>query len=947
MNERHLVSSPLWPVLQRKWWVCAGLLAVLGTPAKPARADALKSAQVSRVFNDVRLLPEGGSARAAVVSDTVTGKAAVQTGAASRTELTFSDRTLTRLGGNSYFSFVNGTRDLNLGSGTMLLQVPKDAGGATIHTAGITAGITGTTLLVEYNPKSYSKLAVLEGTVRVSLTGHLGESVLVHAGEILIVPAKAKALPEPVKLDLNVLYASSGLIKDFGQLPSRTLIDREIVQQTKALGAGKLQDAALFIAGSGTQVQAGNLSDIAAANKRITAQQGANTPVLLGGATAGGTATGAKYGPLASIAGNTTSPGVYEINTTTTIRTDPYITTNGVQDTGRIYRTGTTTDGGGGTSSVDGPADVYLLGAATTKNFTPDSQGSFNAYFGAVDNLAAFRFSSLALLGTPASITTTGGPTNLALIADADITSPTSSQDTANAVISLDGLREVLLATRQGSITLNGTTFQNTDGTAPNLTLYAQGGSLGLEGTSINVGGGINLHSDTGMSLDAGLRAAGNIEALSYGPITAGANFFAGSTGGRVDLAAAGGSLTFDGAGQGSTALNLSGDADITLGANSSLACSAGAITLTSTTGGINASGTMSASGDIDWNAPGNLVLGAGSSVTSSNGQLFLQSTNGSFNFKGTATAQTQLVLAGPGGVTTGANSMIKSNTSDVYLYSTTGPVANNGSVNAAGTVYLEGQSVTQNGAISGAAGFSILSNADLTENGTATTQGVATVQASGALAVNNTMLSADTLKIQTFGNNGVLLIGGSSVLTGSSQLSLFVGGSAGRIEFTGNTTLNSNVAAVLTAAIIRIDNNVTVTISGPTALLYANTLQFTGGSGDGSTSGAFGGNGTVLAGSYTNGSGTAQTNAHGGSKVSGRAGVAGTSIKPTLVRPVTPTYDGRYGLASLVDGSAQSRSVSTGRGSGLLAKGSPKTAARTAPPAREQSMVTRTSVLR
>ena len=178
------------------------LLAGLGVGGPRVLAAGLKSAQVSRIFNDVRLLPENQTARPAAVSDTVSGKAAVQTGAASRAELTFSDQTLTRLGANSYFTFADGTRDMDLHSGTMLLQVPKDAGGATIHTAAVTAAITGTTLMVEYNPKSYSKIIVLEGTVRVSLTGHLGESLLVHAGEMIIAPPTARRLPEPVTGDL-------------------------------------------------------------------------------------------------------------------------------------------------------------------------------------------------------------------------------------------------------------------------------------------------------------------------------------------------------------------------------------------------------------------------------------------------------------------------------------------------------------------------------------------------------------------------------------------------------------------------------------------------------------------------------------------------------------------------------------------------------------------------
>ena len=88
-------------------------------------------------------------------------------------------------------------------------------------------------MMVEFNPKSYSKIIVLEGTVRVSLTGRLGESILVHAGEMVIVPPTAKRLPEAVTVDLKVLYATSGLVKDFKPLASNGLIDREIGRQKR------------------------------------------------------------------------------------------------------------------------------------------------------------------------------------------------------------------------------------------------------------------------------------------------------------------------------------------------------------------------------------------------------------------------------------------------------------------------------------------------------------------------------------------------------------------------------------------------------------------------------------------------------------------------------------------------------------------------------------------
>jgi len=51
---------------------------------------------------------------------------------------------------------------MTLEKGSMLLQVPKGLGGANIHTAAVTAAITGTTIMMEYTPGQYSKVLVLE-----------------------------------------------------------------------------------------------------------------------------------------------------------------------------------------------------------------------------------------------------------------------------------------------------------------------------------------------------------------------------------------------------------------------------------------------------------------------------------------------------------------------------------------------------------------------------------------------------------------------------------------------------------------------------------------------------------------------------------------------------------------------------------------------------------------
>src|ERR1700745_641894 len=74
-------------------------------------ADELKEGKVTQVIQDVRVLPSGASARPAAVNDDVRGGTAVQTGVQSRSELTFKDQTITRLGEKTIFSVGQGPRN--------------------------------------------------------------------------------------------------------------------------------------------------------------------------------------------------------------------------------------------------------------------------------------------------------------------------------------------------------------------------------------------------------------------------------------------------------------------------------------------------------------------------------------------------------------------------------------------------------------------------------------------------------------------------------------------------------------------------------------------------------------------------------------------------------------------------------------------------------------------
>ena len=106
-------------------------------------ADELKEAKVTQVIQDVKVLPSDAAPRPAAVDDNVRPGTAVQTGTQSRSELTFKDQTITRLGEKTIYSPGEGARTIDLGSGQFLLYVPKKSGGAKVKMGPVTAAITG------------------------------------------------------------------------------------------------------------------------------------------------------------------------------------------------------------------------------------------------------------------------------------------------------------------------------------------------------------------------------------------------------------------------------------------------------------------------------------------------------------------------------------------------------------------------------------------------------------------------------------------------------------------------------------------------------------------------------------------------------------------------------------------------------------------------------------
>lgn len=212
-------------------------------------AESLLSAKVTKIVNDVRIFQPSASAKKAKVGDVINSRTTLQTGRRSRSELRFRDNTLTRVGANSIFSFERGTRDLHLEQGTILLTVPKNAGGARIRTATVTAAVTGTTIMMEYFPKTGVKIIVLEGSLVTwpQREGRKGARKTLRAGQMMILNANDTRMPKPVNIDLARLVKTSGLAdrRVFGPMPklAQNRISSAISHQSRQMRNGSLVPA--------------------------------------------------------------------------------------------------------------------------------------------------------------------------------------------------------------------------------------------------------------------------------------------------------------------------------------------------------------------------------------------------------------------------------------------------------------------------------------------------------------------------------------------------------------------------------------------------------------------------------------------------------------------------------------------------------------------------------
>ena len=443
-------------------------------------AASFNQAEITQIYHEVKTLERSG-ARPAQLNETIGGEQSVKTGQQSRAELMFSDKSLTRLGADTIFSFQQGTRELELKQGTILFQVPKGAGGAKIRTAAITAAITGTTGFYEYAPKAGAngiiKFGILEGEATLFIKGRLGHFIRVGPGEMVIVTARPDDFnaTDVVHYDIFRFLQTAPLITKMGGLPNsaKGLVDREVSFQTRKFTTSKeLFRTNIVIPGSGTEAFLLTQRDI---DQRLVADNPltATPPVQI-------VAPPSKFGPLKTI----TSPNPYVIKNGTRINTDPLITTDGKTDYGKIYRG----------QAVDGAPTDYLFGSTSTLEAGIKNDAGVSPFLTPLfpkAGTAVFRFSNLVLAGAPTFVTSQG-PNDLMLVAEGTITSAAPG-----GIINFGSLRSLSLATVDGSIRLGPElAFVGSDLTMQQaLGVYARGAASDLFfDSSVNLpGGGVGL----------------------------------------------------------------------------------------------------------------------------------------------------------------------------------------------------------------------------------------------------------------------------------------------------------------------------------------------------------------------------------------------------------------------------------------------------------------------
>jgi len=509
---------------------CLGCLVAVST----SHAADLKQSKFTQVVNDVRVISSANNLeKPAVVNAVFNLPDLVRTGVASRAELVADDKTITRVGANTVFSFDPANRTIDLQQGSLLFHSPKGKGGGTIRTGSATASVLGTTIIVTTTPDGGFKVIDLEGHVAIQYPNGVRQEL--SPGQMTFILPGGN--PSPIiTISLDDLTSKSLLVQGFDQpLPSWPLILQEIANQVKLIQSGGAEDIGLLVGDYATRttvqvVDPNTIEGNQSSDENQTNQTTGRTTTG-GGGTAGGAPTAvvissptldAQYVKSSISAGTSTFPEGFlapsstpniTINTPT-IDLSPYanqaefafVAPSTLTISGSVNFTGFPS-----TATLDLYANQFSFASGAT---VEADVGLFN-----LEPQAATTLSNVTILDnvknsvnnksygevnifSPATLSFSGSTVKGSFVV---INGTTGVNDSGSTFTATFGNLSIIDG---GGINLSGSTISATQGltfgdtSSGDVTISATGGTVTITGgTTISAASLVKISSDTGVSI--------------------------------------------------------------------------------------------------------------------------------------------------------------------------------------------------------------------------------------------------------------------------------------------------------------------------------------------------------------------------------------------------------------------------------------------------------------
>jgi len=193
--------------------ILLGILVTLATAQTCLAAKELKSGSFAVVKSKVEHT-QGTTKSMAKEKESVDEKSVVDTGAASFTQLDFSDASVLRLGSNTQFSFQSKERIIKLEVGLMIMNVPTGNGGIIVDGGGVTGAVSGTTIMASKDAQGNFSFMVLEGIGTGKVTARDGTITEVRPGQMATLAAAGGAA-NVVTVNLDAMRDVSPLFSEF------------------------------------------------------------------------------------------------------------------------------------------------------------------------------------------------------------------------------------------------------------------------------------------------------------------------------------------------------------------------------------------------------------------------------------------------------------------------------------------------------------------------------------------------------------------------------------------------------------------------------------------------------------------------------------------------------------------------------------------------------------